>query len=125
MRNSIMAKIDVKQAAGCLLAGAMVGAAVALLYAPQSGVRTRRDIRRLGENTVDRLDDLQEAIRDQAAEWVVKLSEVVRDGVARGKMLGSESYEKILQSFDDAKHCVEDGRDRIELLLRTSVKENA
>ena len=120
-----MANIDVKQAAGCLLAGAVVGAAVALLYAPQSGVRTRRDIRRLGENTVDRLDDLQETIRNQAAEWVGDLSEVVKDGVARGKKLGSESYEKILQGFDNAKQCVEDGRNRIELLIQTSVKENA
>jgi hypothetical protein len=48
------------------------------------------------------LDDLQEGIRDQAAEWVTELSEVARDGVARGKKLGSESYEKILQGFD---HC--------------------
>src|SRR4030095_13890438 len=77
MRYSIMGNIDVKQVAGCLLAGAMVGAAVALLYAPQEGVQTRRDIRRFGENTVDRLDNLQEAIRDQAAEWVTDLSEVV------------------------------------------------
>ena len=120
-----MANIDAKQVAGCLLAGALVGAAVALLYAPQSGVRTRRDIRRLGENTVDRVEDLQEAIRDQAAGWVTDLSEVVRVGVAHGKKLGSESYEKILQGFDHAKQCVEDGRARIELLIRTSAKENA
>ena len=120
-----MGNIDVKQVAGCLLAGAMVGAAVALLYAPQEGAQTRRDIRRFGENTVDRLDNLQEAIRDQAAEWVTDLSEVVSDGVAHGKKLGSESYEKILQGFDNAKQCVEDGRSRIELLIRTSAEKNA
>jgi len=120
-----MANIDLKEAVGCLLAGAMVGAAVALLCAPQSGARTRRDIRSLGENAVDRLDDLQETIRDQAAEWVTELSEVFRDGVARGTELGTESYEKILQGFDNAKQCVEDGRSRIELLIRTSAKENA
>ena len=74
---------------------------------------------------MDRLDNLQETIRNQAADWVGDLSEVVRDGVARGKKLGSESYEKILQGFDNAKQCVEDGRNRIELLIQTSVKENA
>jgi gas vesicle protein len=120
-----MAKIDVKQAAGCLLAGAMVGATVALLYAPQSGVRTRRDIRKLGGTTVDRLDRLQEGFRNQAAEWVADLSEVVSDGLARGKELGSESYERILQGFDSAKQCVEAGRSRVELLIQTSVKEDA
>ena len=120
-----MAKINAKEAAGCLLAGAMVGAAVALLYAPQSGVRTRRDIRKLGENTGDRLDQLQEGIRNQAAQWVVDLSEVVSDGLARGKELGSESYQRILQGFDSAKQCVEDGKSRIEHLVQTSVKEDA
>ena len=53
-----MAQIDMKQAAGFLFAGAMVGAAVALLYAPQSGVRTRKDITKFARKTVDRLDDL-------------------------------------------------------------------
>jgi gas vesicle protein len=40
-----MADIDLKQAAAMLLAGAMVGATVALLYAPQSGNRTKKDIK--------------------------------------------------------------------------------
>lgn len=120
-----MANIDVKQAAGYLLAGVMVGAAVALLCAPQSGARTRRDIRKLGDDTVDRLDQIQEGIRGQAAVWVAEISEVVSDGLARGKELGSESYERILQGFDDAKQCVEDGRNRVELFIQTSAKEDA
>jgi len=120
-----MANIDMKQAAGCLLAGAMVGAAVALLYAPQSGVRTRKDIREFAGSTADRLDELQGAIRDQAAEWVDDISEVVRVGVERGKNLEAENYEKVLQGFDSARQCVEDGRSRIELLIRTSTKESA
>ena len=120
-----MANIDVKKAAGCVLAGAMVGAAVALLYAPQSGVRTRKDLKRFAGNTVERLDDLQVAIRDQAAEWVDDVSEVVKDGVQRGKSLGSEGYEKVLQGFDNAKQLVEAGRIRIEHLIKSSVKENA
>ena len=118
-----MARIDRTQAAGCLLAGATLGAAVALLFAPQSGIRTRRDIRRLAGNTAERLDDFQQAIRDQTDEWVDDISEVVKDGVERGKKLGSESYQKVLQSFDNARQCVEDGRSRIELLIGTSTKE--
>ena len=120
-----MTRIDMRQAAGCLLAGAMVGAAVAFLYAPQSGVRTRKDIRRFAGSTVDRLDELQGVIRDQAAGWVDDISEVVKDGVEAGKTLGAESYEKVLQGFDKARQCVEDGRSRIELLIKTSTKESA
>ena len=120
-----MAQIDMKQAAGFLLAGAMAGAAVALLYAPESGVRTRKDIRKFAGNSVDRLDELQGVIRDQAAEWVDDMTEVVRDGVPSGRKLGAECYEKALQGFDNAKQCVEDGRSRIEHLIRASTRENA
>jgi len=120
-----MARIEMKQAAGCVLAGAMVGAAVALLYAPQSGVRTRKDIKRFAGKTVDRLDDLQVAMRDQAAEWVDDVSEVVKDGVQRGKKLGSDGFEKVLQGFDNAKQYVEEGKIRIEHLIKNSAKGSA
>jgi gas vesicle protein len=115
-----MAEMDMKQAAGFLLAGAMVGAAIALLYAPQSGVRTKKDIKKFARTTVDRLDNLQENIRDQVADWVDDMTEVVKDGVDRGKKLGAEGYEQVLQGFDNAKKCVEDGRTRIENLIKTA-----
>lgn len=45
---------------GMVCAGAGVGAAAALLYAPQTGRRTRRDLRRFGARQVDRVRDLGE-----------------------------------------------------------------
>ena len=113
-----MARIDVKQAAGFLFAGAMVGAAIALLYAPQSGVRTRKDVKKFAGKTVASLDDLQEDIREQVEDWVDGMTEVVKDGVDRGKRLSAEGYERVLQGFDNAKKYVEDGRGRIERLIK-------
>ncbi len=112
--------MSMKQAAGFLVTGAMVGAAAALLYAPQSGVRTKKDIRRFARKTVDRLDDLQGNIRDQVAGWVEDMTEVVQDGVDRGKKLGEEGYEQVLRGFDNAKKCVEEGKSRIEHLIKTA-----
>ena len=85
-----MARNDLKHAAGFLFAGATVGAAIALLYAPRSGVRTRKDITKFARKTVDRLDDLQEDIRDKVMDWVDEMTQVVTDGVDRGKKLGAE-----------------------------------
>jgi gas vesicle protein len=113
-------EIHMKQAAGFLLAGAMVGAAIALLYAPQSGDRTKKDIKKFVRKTVNRLDDLQGDIRDQVTNWVDDMTEVVKDGVDRGKKLGAEGYEQALQVFDSAKKCVEDGKSRIEQLIKTA-----
>jgi gas vesicle protein len=114
-----MTQIDMKQAAGFFFAGAMVGAAIALLYAPQSGVRTRKDAKKFAGKTVDRLDDLQGDIRDQVADLVDGMTEVVKDGVDRGKKLSAEGYERVLQGFDNAKKCVEDGRSRLEQMIKT------
>ena len=115
-----MAQINMKQAAGFLFAGAIVGSAIALLYAPQSGLRTKKDIVRFARKTVDRLDDLQEDIRDQVSNRVNDMAEVVKDAVDRGKKLGAEGYENVLQGFDNAKKRVEDGRSRLEQLIKTA-----
>lgn len=115
-----MGQINAKHTACLLLTGATVGAAIALLYAPQSGAQTKKDIRKFTRNTVTRLDDLQGEIRDNVAEWVDGVTDVVQDGVERGKKLGAEGYEQVLQSFDNAKMCVEDGKRRIELLIKTA-----
>jgi gas vesicle protein len=115
-----MAEIDIKQAAGFFFAGAIVGAAVALLYAPQSGARTQKDIKKLARTTVDRLDDLQTDIRDKVTDWVDDMTEVVKDGVDRGKKLGANGHERILQGFDNASKCVEDGKNRFEQLIKNT-----
>jgi gas vesicle protein len=48
------------KALGFVSAGAGIGAAAALLYAPQSGRRTRRDLQRFGARQFDRVRDLGE-----------------------------------------------------------------
>ena len=52
------------------------------------------------------------------SDWVDEMTEIVQDGVGRGKKIGEEGYEQLLQAFDSAKECVEDGRSRIERLLK-------
>ena len=82
----------------------MAGAVVALLYAPQSGSRTTRDIRRFSRKTLGRLDDLQGNIRDQVTEWVENFTDLVKDGIDSGKKLGADGYEQVLQGFDTTKN---------------------
>jgi gas vesicle protein len=115
-----MAQVSVKHAAGFLVAGAMVGAAVALLYAPQSGARTKRDLKKFVRNTRDRLDDLQADIRNQGTDWVENVTDVVQNGIDSGKKLSSQGYEKVLKSFDGAIQCVDDAKSRVERLIKSS-----
>ena len=115
-----MAQISVKHAAGFLLAGAMVGAAVALLYAPQSGARTKRDLKKFVRNTGDRLDDLQADIRNQVTDWVENVSDVVQNGIDQGKKLSSQGYEKVFKGFDAAIQVVDEGKNRVERMIKNA-----
>jgi gas vesicle protein len=115
-----MAQISVKHAAGFLLAGAMAGAAIALLYAPQSGARTQRDLKKFVRNTGDRLDDLQADIRNQVTDWVENVSDVVQNGIDQGKKLSSQGYEKVLKGFDGAIQIVDEGKSRVERMIKSA-----
>ena len=46
--------------------GASIGAGIALLYAPQSGVATRKKIRRSAEDASDYLEDTAGYLKEQA-----------------------------------------------------------
>jgi gas vesicle protein len=115
-----MAQIYIKQAAVFLFTGVVAGAAIALLYAPQSGAGTTKDIKKFARKTVRRLDDLQGDVSDQVAGWVDDMTGGVKDAADRGKKPGEEGYEKFLQGFDNAKESVEGGRNRIEQFIQTT-----
>ncbi len=61
--------------------GAAAGAAVALLYAPQSGARTRRQLRRGMEDAGERIRDTAGSMSDCATKYYKKSREAVGDVV--------------------------------------------
>jgi gas vesicle protein len=57
--------------------GVAAGAAVALIYAPQSGAKTRRQLRRGMEDAGDYLKDAAETVSDHAEKYVKRGKDVV------------------------------------------------
>jgi gas vesicle protein len=86
------------EALGFFVTGAAVGAAVGLILAPKSGAQTRKDIRRISKRAVNRLDDLQGDVREQI----------------------SEGYEQVMDVFDNVKEYVEDGKTKLQRIIRTA-----
>ncbi|HLH40268.1 MAG TPA: YtxH domain-containing protein [Bryobacteraceae bacterium] len=74
------------------VAGAAIGATVALLYAPQSGKEMRRTIKR-------KTREGREALSESGREWMEK---------------GRELYEKGLRVADEAADLIERGRRIVE-----------
>ena len=61
--------------------GAAAGAAIALLYAPQSGARTRRQLRRGFEDAGERIRDTASTMGDCATKYYKKTRETMGDVV--------------------------------------------
>lgn len=74
------------------VAGAAIGATVALLYAPQSGKETRRVIQKKTRQG-------REALNESGREWMEK---------------GRDLYEKGLRVADEAADLIERGRRLVE-----------
>ena len=69
---------------GIVCAGAAIGASAALLYAPQSGRKTRRDLRRFGARQFDNVRDLGENLTGYMGEHmepVVQASQWLRQKI--------------------------------------------
>jgi gas vesicle protein len=66
-----------------ILIGGFIGAVLALIYAPTSGKRLRRDIARKAEEFADDVEDIYHDGKEKAFEWIKegkkKAASVVED----------------------------------------------
>ncbi|MEK6691043.1 MAG: YtxH domain-containing protein [Nitrospirota bacterium] len=103
---------DSKTILAGLVIGAMVGAGLALLFAPHSGKKTRRDIARFAKKTSDRAEDLasnlmESLLMESLSDLVDEISEKTSDALTKGKDLSADAKKEILKTFDRQKEKVE------------------
>lgn len=70
---------------GTFVVGGLIGAGVAILFAPQSGKRTRRELRHMGKKVLHKSEALGMDIRNSLDNLVDDISTKLKDGVARGR----------------------------------------
>ena len=78
--------------------GVTAGAAVALLYAPDSGVKTRKRIGRSLEDGVETLEDAAEYLREQAES----LSKQAKSTLKRTRNQMGDAVESVSDAVADA-----------------------
>lgn len=104
---------DAAKIAGAFLIGSMVGAVVALLYAPQSGRETRRDIsktaKRIKRDASEMVDETIDTINQFAHETKDRVTDLIDEGVE----LSAKAKEEIIKSLDQGQKVIEKQKKRV------------
>jgi gas vesicle protein len=83
------------QTVGTLLIGGAVGAGIALLFAPQSGRRTRRDLSHLGQKAINKSAAIGMDVRHSFDHLIDGVSDRFRDGMHWTGKAGREMQSAI------------------------------
>ena len=100
-----------------VLAGAILGAGAALLFAPQSGRRTRRDISRYARKTGKIVEGFAGEVAGSVAGMADAVEEKAEELLERGKDLSQESREAVLAALNDGQERLVRQRDRLAKLF--------
>jgi gas vesicle protein len=94
--------------------GSVLGASIALLYAPQSGEVTRQEMREKTERTIIKAHRLEEELKCTISQLIgnvkLKVSQLIEDG----KDIAEDKKEEILAAIDAGKKALEKERTKLE-----------
>ena len=100
-----------------VLVGAVLGAGAALLFAPQSGERTRRDISRYARKTGRMVEGVAGEVAGSVAGMAEAVEEKAEELLEKGKDLSKESLEAALAALSEGQERLGKQRDRVAKLL--------
>lgn len=100
-----------------LVAGGVVGAAVALLYAPQSGRQTRRDVARYSRKVRRQAENIIDDFAGNVHSMVESISERSEEILDKGKDMAHETKIDLLRVIDEGHSRLGKQKDRLAKLI--------
>jgi gas vesicle protein len=100
-----------------LVAGGIIGAGLALLFAPQSGDRTRKDIVRYSRKVRRKAEGVVEDFADTVSEMVDTVSEKAEDILDKGKDMAYEAKKELVKVLEEGQQKLEKQRARLVKLV--------
>ncbi|OPY91633.1 MAG: YtxH-like protein [Syntrophaceae bacterium PtaU1.Bin231] len=111
---------DKKKVCGAFLLGGLIGAAIALLYAPQSGRETRKDISRAARRAKNATVDLIEDTIDDVDHFIRDLKKRAADILDQGADLSDKTKKEIAATLELGQKALEKQRKRLTEALGLS-----
>ena len=103
-----------KEVATALVAGALLGAGIALLFAPQSGRKTRRRIRHLAENAGSRAHAVQRELWHSVENIKEDIEERLQAGLADGVQWTDGKMDELRQALAAARKTIGEQFEKIQ-----------
>jgi len=103
-----------KNSAAAFVAGALLGAGVALLLAPQSGRKTRRDLSRFAEKTRNKVEAAQIELRHTIDNIVGDAAERIEQGLNRGFDWTDSKIAELQRALDEGSKFIQGEIEKIQ-----------
>jgi len=100
-----------------LVAGGLLGAAVALLYAPQSGKQTRRDLSRYRRKLTRQAEDIVDDFAGNVHGMMDSIGEKAEDILDKGKDLAHEAKVELVRILDEGQARLEKQKERLSKII--------
>jgi gas vesicle protein len=100
-------------AALLILAGGIVGAGVALIFAPQSGQRTRKDIVRYARKTKNRADEAVDDLSTTVSDLVDTIGDKTDDLLEKGKGVAGSARKDLIRLIEEGASRLEQFRTKL------------
>jgi gas vesicle protein len=100
--------------AAALLAGALLGAGVALLFAPQAGRKTRRDIRHFAEKVGNKAEVARLELQHSIDNIIVDIEEKLQEGLALGMDWTDSKIVDLRRALEAARKSIEGEIEKIQ-----------
>lgn len=98
---------------GAFIIGGLIGAAIALLYAPKSGKETRRDISRTVGKVRKGASEIAEDTIESINRFARDIKERAEDIIEKGVDLSESAKKEIIETLEEGQKNLEKQRRRI------------
>lgn len=99
-----------------LIAGGAIGAGLGILYAPQSGKKTRRQAGRYGRKLRNETERKAQKATESVSDFVDDLGEQTGHLVKRGGEVTDDLRKELLRSMDSAQKSLDEQRKKLNRL---------